>query len=489
MKRLYYLPLITLLLCSATTHALEKDKQDKKEPNAKETPKMTQAIHEPNIKFTKGTLVLFASPLQLDNESGKPWSERAYNQNTNLYCRAQDLYGDIVEGATYDFSGQSVVESLVPCDPSRFFGNAGTKISLYYIDKSELSPVKKIDQAATKIDEEITKANQALNKAKGSFELATLEEEARTKLFKASGKNEIPAELSAAKDKVSQTKKELEIAEANLILAEIEKRKAAHSQAASISAKTNSNTEEVCSGFRELPDVLGGIKETERPSLISMQVKHIVTAVSGIDSKSLQTDQTESSWSSQKARQQKTCAWLWTEYTLGKNRAIVETTTKDPFIKTDKVFDYTVVTGSKENYFLSVDANLSDLKQVKDAVKNNKDVAKKAERLFIGLNYMLGDVYAPLPKWHYKRLVIKAMVTPNQNFDSYGVGLGYRLPISFESKGKKDSEENSGFVIYYGSFWTRPANPLDHDSGRVRANSWGVSYSLGSALEWLTPKK
>jgi len=178
-------------------------------------------------------------------------------------------------------------------------------------------------------------------------------------------------------------------------------------------------------------------------------------------------------------------------YKVNYSRALIKVNTVDPLNLKTPVTS-TVVTGPKENFFLSVDANFSDLKTAREAI-NGKEPQKKAERLFLGLNYMVGDIYAQQPKFSLDRVVVKAMVTPNQSFESYGVGIGYRLFSSFSVGGTTDLDSHSGLVIYYGRFWTRPGKTTgsmaDIDSRRIPSNSWGISYSLGSALDWLKPSK
>lgn len=140
-----------------------------------------------------------------------------------------------------------------------------------------------------------------------------------------------------------------------------------------------------------------------------------------------------------------------------------------------------------------MDALFKDVKQLKAAAKNKDAVKEKPERVFLSLNYMLGDVYGTLPRYDTRRLVFKVMITPNQQFDSYGIGLGYRLASNPFSLSNKDSEGHGGLVIFAGRFWTRPEkSPLDvpnTDTRRVASTSLGISYSLGAALDWLKPSK
>lgn len=243
-----------------------------------------------------------------------------------------------------------------------------------------------------------------------------------------------------------------------------------------------------CSGTLILPE-LNDFTETERTTLIASQIKQ---AIKYLDSTQNYLDKSKDEQTDDEAPENDNiCAWQWAEYTLTKKRAAIQASTVDP-VKVDTPLSFKVISGSKEHFFLSVDAIFKDVKQLKAAAKSKDDIQGKPEHVFLSLNYMAGDVYGTLPSIDYRRLVIKGMITPNQQLDSYGFGLGYRLPGKF-SLSTSDNEDHSGVVIFVGRFWTRPAkSPLDipnTDSRRIASTSIGISYSLGAALDWLVPKK
>ncbi|MBC3831017.1 hypothetical protein H8K33_05825 [Undibacterium amnicola] len=461
--------------------------EDKKEPI-----KTTIVERVKEIKFNDPNRIhIFISPLQLaidetnKEETRKDWADRKRNTNVQIFCRQADLEGDYDRSNSFVLRGTGPSESLVPCNTSRFISREGAIISVIYIDKPdqinmpiESTEIKNAREAARLAKREATKAKEIAIRA-----LAI--EEAQIKINKANESLNLSTALLKAKKERQHAKVNAEQLEGESELADINLSDLIKSKKAG-KLEIQKTENKFCSEKRRLPS-LEDITETERTTLFALQLKQGIKYI---------TPEQDALFSQESAQPDpeatdSICAWQWTEYTLTKKRAVIQASTVDP-VKADTPLSFKVISGSKEHFFLSVDAIFKDVKQLKAAAKSKDDIQGKPERVFLSLNYMVGDVYGTLPTFDHRRLVLKGLITPNQQIDSYGVGLGYRLPGLF-STSKIDSEEHSGLVVFVGRFWTRPAkSPLDipnTDSRRIASTSVGISYSLGAALDWLVPKK
>lgn len=222
-------------------------------------------------------------------------------------------------------------------------------------------------------------------------------------------------------------------------------------------------------------------KETTRQLLIASQFRQLLTAVTK------STAGSDKSLFSLELHKPKinVCGWEWAKFQLKKDRAEVSAEAKEP-----QNIKFNIVTGPPEHYFLSVDAVTKGAGHLKYNVEQKTlTLRDKPEQVYLGFNYMLGDVYSNLPRLSYRRLVIKAMVTPNQQFDSFGLGVGYRLPNTIFSTKSIDSTDHSGFVLFFGRFATRNDTANSIDSRRTYSSRIGISYSFGAALDQLFPKK
>jgi hypothetical protein len=148
-----------------------------------------------------------------------------------------------------------------------------------------------------------------------------------------------------------------------------------------------------------------------------------------------------------------------------------------------------MITGPKEHIFLSGDAVVRGANQVKwDAATRTLVAQDKPDQLYLGVNFMRGDIYARHDAWTTDRLVVKFLFQPSKKpFDSVGLALGYRFADGVFTL--NDDADSGGFVVFAGAFWTR-TDQLDAAGavvGGKRERSWrvGVSYSLGTLLDWL----
>lgn len=155
----------------------------------------------------------------------------------------------------------------------------------------------------------------------------------------------------------------------------------------------------------------------------------------------------------------------------------------------DGVATVQIITGPKEHFFLSGDAVVRGANEVKwDAATRTLVAQDKPNQLYLGVNYMFGDVYARHDAWAKERFAIKFLLQPSKKpFDSVGLALGYRFADGIFAPGAP--ADSGGFMVFAGAFWTR-TDQLDAAGavvGGKRERSWrvGVSYSLGTLLDWL----
>lgn len=184
----------------------------------------------------------------------------------------------------------------------------------------------------------------------------------------------------------------------------------------------------------------------------------------------------------------KLCFYELGEILLKSDRAIVAV--KTSVVDNDKVTASTsLITGPTEHWFLSGDAIVKGAKELKyDSATNSITERNKPSQVYLGFNFMIGDVYAKAPKISTEWVVFKLFISPSSSpFDSVGVGIGYRFADGIFDTSKSSS--HSGFVIFVGSFWTKGdklnGQTLDANSGYSQSTRFGISYSIGTALGWL----
>lgn len=148
-----------------------------------------------------------------------------------------------------------------------------------------------------------------------------------------------------------------------------------------------------------------------------------------------------------------------------------------------------MVTGPAEHAFLSGDAVLRGANEVKwDPATRTLVARDKPSQLYLGVNFMVGDLYEKHDSGSWNRMVLKLMVQPTRKpFDGFGVGLGYRFSDGVFTLA--DKQDNGGFMLFGGAFWTRgesvDANGTVGRGKLERSWRFGVSYSVDSLVGWL----
>lgn len=149
-----------------------------------------------------------------------------------------------------------------------------------------------------------------------------------------------------------------------------------------------------------------------------------------------------------------------------------------------------VITGPEEHWFLSADVVTKGANELKyDPVARTITEKEKPQQLYLGINYMRGDIYGEHDRWSLDRFVYRMMLSGSSRpLDSFGVALGYRFGAGRLEK------EVGGFMLSVAAVWAKREEIAATVGDRDVVESHGhgkpsfrvvMSYSLDSALNWL----
>ena len=178
-------------------------------------------------------------------------------------------------------------------------------------------------------------------------------------------------------------------------------------------------------------------------------------------------------------RKKPEATWEKITYQLEKSRALLIITVNLSDEKTKKL---EIITGPSEHWFLSTDLLVRKLSSVKFVNEPYSiEPRETPKKFYLGANLMIGDILSdnqhPLKNFH-----IKCMILISKNpLDSYGIGIGYRLP-----KLGWFGADFSVFSIYASMIWAIDENEVDGiENIKKRQILFGISYNLDKALGWL----
>ncbi len=225
-------------------------------------------------------------------------------------------------------------------------------------------------------------------------------------------------------------------------------------------------------------DVVFHVEETSRKTALATGISAVVKTI--LDKQSM--------WAAVQPQPLQLCFTAFKQVLIN-DRATAEVSVSFKSSPDEKASKQ-LITGPAEHWFLSGDAIVKGAKELKyDPDKKAIFSRDKPEQLYLGINWMVGDVYSRYDRLSTQRAVLKLMILPSRHpFDSVGVGVAYRFAdgvIDFES-GLKPT---GGFMVFAGHFWTK--NDTVDASGNTtqdgRSRSWriGVSYGLDSLLGWV----
>ncbi len=147
---------------------------------------------------------------------------------------------------------------------------------------------------------------------------------------------------------------------------------------------------------------------------------------------------------------------------------------------------FSVLTGPREQWALSVNAAINKIEQLEiketDGV-NNLQLKEAPTRPYLGLDFLTRGDYA---SDHLNGLVIKLLLEGSSTpTDSYGVAIGYRF------RGVKSSWfALDAFSPFVGYLWTNQ-DGMKEDGSLVEGGDqtgdvvFGVSFNLDKASSWL----
>jgi len=168
--------------------------------------------------------------------------------------------------------------------------------------------------------------------------------------------------------------------------------------------------------------------------------------------------------------------------TLAELRAVVKAKMIAPGATKDTTTEAVqrLITGPAEHWFLSGDVITKRLSEVKfDEGTGTFARKEKPGLVYLGLNWMAGDVYSGAPQIK-DRFVAKVMIAAaSKPLDSVGAGVGLRIDdFVFPTGGKKPT----ALVLYAGHYWTKG------DDG-VRRREWraGMSFNVETFIGWVKP--
>lgn len=159
-------------------------------------------------------------------------------------------------------------------------------------------------------------------------------------------------------------------------------------------------------------------------------------------------------------------------YTQGFKRATVIVQTYDAQgVLLDK---QTLIAGPAENFYLSADMPVTDIKQLTyDATTGTVLEKEKPASFYLGFNYKLGDVYTHYPaEKFYRNLSVKFLAKASSRpAESMGLGLAYRF---------------RQFDIFAARIWTKDHASVGGETlGTTSSTVFGISFSITRALNWL----
>ena len=135
----------------------------------------------------------------------------------------------------------------------------------------------------------------------------------------------------------------------------------------------------------------------------------------------------------------------------------------------------TLVTGPAEHLSLTTSLPLSKANELQF---NDQGVALRSnpKRFYVGADYSFHDILSA-PKWGDFSLKVMVLASKKPS-DSYGAGIGYRLPAK-----KIETFDLSTFSIFGAYFWTK-----DTDKHvRTHKPRIGISMDIKKALDFLKP--
>jgi len=136
--------------------------------------------------------------------------------------------------------------------------------------------------------------------------------------------------------------------------------------------------------------------------------------------------------------------------------------------------EYKFITGPEENFYISADMPVNNVKQLKfNSQTNTVEEREAPSSFYLGFNYKIGDVFTSYPasKW-YKDISIKGLVQASSKpFESAGIGLSYNFKY---------------LDLFIAQVWTKDDESAGTtELGTTNSTIVGISFNLSKGLDWL----
>ncbi len=132
-----------------------------------------------------------------------------------------------------------------------------------------------------------------------------------------------------------------------------------------------------------------------------------------------------------------------------------------------------VTTGPTEHLYATIDAPVTNIKQLKYDEATKKLVEReKPASIYVGLNYRVGDVFDSYETWDVNNFSFKLLMRPTSKpSESFGFGIGYSFEFAdvFVARLRTKTESD-----------VAGAKVETKDSTAV-----GISFDVGKAIGWL----
>lgn len=197
--------------------------------------------------------------------------------------------------------------------------------------------------------------------------------------------------------------------------------------------------------------------ENERDTLIERQARKLASTVLSKGDKANAGDNTY-------------CIYA-DSYTTVETRANLVVDVKGAGADDKKGKSTTIITGPTEHWFLSADARISKVNELRyDSSTKSVMEKKKSGNGYLGVNYMIGDVLTDHGIASLDNVGVKLLVNAHDKpLDSIGMGLSYQFKANILGTDKPVS-----FAAFAAYFRQKGGNGA-RDTGKW---GWGLSYNL-----------
>ncbi|SFV01635.1 hypothetical protein SAMN05216552_102057 [Pseudoduganella namucuonensis] len=210
---------------------------------------------------------------------------------------------------------------------------------------------------------------------------------------------------------------------------------------------------------KDIPEFVA-FNEEQRSTLLQNQAKQLASSLIKADKSTTNTDE------------DRYCIY-GDGYTLQEKRANLKLDVKGTGADERKTKSATIITGPEEHWYLSTEARLNSLKELTyDKATKSITEKKKSGNMYLGLNYMVGDILTDHGLTSLKNFGVKLMVNAHDKpLDSIGLGVSYQL---------KSNVLGTNLPVSYAVFGGYFRQKGQNGAASSGAWAWGLSYNFVS---------